>query len=806
MKVASLKERVRLLKDKVLNIRPSLCSERGRIVTESFEKTEGLPQLSRRAAAFKDTLENMSIHIAPGELIVGNQAGKPRAAPLFPEFSISFLEEELEDFPERPFDAFEVDDETRAVVKKISPYWKGKTHEDRVMALTRLVLPHDILVAWDEESFVLDDVVYVGVRKASGDGHIIPDYEKLLAQGFQGVIQEASKVAESLDLATDPDAYRNKLFLEAVKTSYEAAVNFVLRYSRLAKEMSTEATESRDDLRKLADVCQGIADRPPHSFQEALQLVYFIHLLIHIESNGHSVSLGRMDKHLYPYYKSDLDQGRLTRNEAVELVECFYLKLFELSKVRPWSETRYKSGYPLFMTITLGGQTKDGDDATNELTYVFLDALAETRLPQPTVILRVHSKSPHELVAHACEALAKHGGGLPAFFGDEVVVLALTRLGISPDEARDYAIVGCSEAVVPGKSLSIVGGTCYFNLLKMLEITLNGGVNPRTGTCLWRAEQPEGFKDVEHIFEAFCERASHYMRFIVPLTSVTSATDADLNPTPFASALLDWRLHVGRDISEGGGPNARYSHTIIQGHGAANVGNALYAIDRLVFKEKRLSLRELVRILGQNYCGPLGEFAKSEVLKLPKFGNDVDEVDSFVTRVAHVFAEELKKYTPWRGGVFGGSLQGLTANVPEGDVTGATPDGRLAGEPLADNISPSAGTDVNGPTAVLRSVSKIDHSRFVNGNILNLKLHPSMVDSRGNILRLAEMVRTFLVDLKGNQVQFNVVSAEELRKAQQEPHKYSNLVVKVAGYSAYFVTLEEKLQNQVIARTEHRAF
>jgi len=803
VKAAQLRDRVKYLRDRVFNSKPSLCPERGKIIAESYNRTEGLPQVIRRARAFQDVLENVSIYVMPEELIVGNHASKPRAAPLFPEFSVLFLEKELENFPSRPFDAFEINEELKGVIKEILPYWRGKTHEDRVVMLTRLVLPPLVLTAWDEEKFVLNDVVYAGVRKSSGDGHIIPNYPRLLTQGFKGVIEEASRTAVSLDYADDPDAYKKKLFLEAVKVSYEAAVNFVLRYAKLAVEMASKVTDWEEDLLKVAEICRKIAKEPPQTFHEALQFVYFIHLLLHIESNGHSVSLGRLDQYLYPFYRCDVEKGRLTREDALELIECFYLEIFELNKVRTWSETRYKSGYSLFMTVTLGGQTQTGEDATNELSHLFLEALAETRLPQPTVIVRVHSKSPGELIAYACETLIRHGGGLPAFFSDEVVVPALMSIGVSIEEARDYAIVGCSEAVVPGKSLSFCGGDCYFNLLKMLELALNGGVNPRTGVCLYPTKQPNELKDVEDIFEAFHEQLSYYMRVIVPLTSITSATDAELNPTPFASALIDYRMTIGRDVSEGGGPNARYSHTIIQGHGAANVGNALYAIDRLVFKEKMINLKEFLQVLGENYEGPLGEATRREILKLPKFGNDIDEVDVFVARIAHMFADELKRYKPWRGGVFGASLQSLTANVPEGEETGATPDGRLSGKALADNISPHAGTDINGPTAVLRSVSKIDHSRFINGNILNLRLHPTAVDSKENIFKLAEMIRTFLVDLKGNQIQFNIVSAEELRRAQKEPEKYRNLIVKVAGYSAYFVTLDRKLQDQIIARTEH---
>jgi formate C-acetyltransferase len=806
-----LRERVKYLCERVLNYKPSLCHERGKLITESYNRTEGIPQALRRAIALKDILEKMSIYIAPGELIVGNQASKPRAAPLFPEFSMSFLEEELEEFPKRPYDSFEVDEEVKKVIKEIAPYWRGKTHEDRVLQLARLILPPEVQKEWEEDKFRLNEVVYAGVRKASGDGHIIPNYARLLRQGFKGVIEEVNRVIASLDYNNDPNAFKKKAFLEAVKISYEAAINFVLRYAKLAKEMALKESdeERKKDLLKVAEVCQKITEGSPRTFYEALQLVYFIHLLLHIESNGHSVSLGRMDQYLYPFYRRDVEEGKLTREDALELIEWFYLKLYELNKVRPWPETRYKSGYPMFMTITLSGQTREGEDATNELSYLFLDALAETKLPQPTVVVRVHSETPDDFMTYASNVLIKHGGGLPAFFSDEVIIPALMNIGVPIEDARDYAIAGCSEAVVPGKSLSFTGGDCYFNLLKILEITLNGGVNPRTGVCLYLAKKPNEHKDIDDVIEEFRKQLSYYVSFIVPLTSITSATDAELNPTPFASGLINYRIEIGKDISEGGGPNTKYSHTIIQGHGIANVANSLYAIDRLVFKERIVDVKTFVEILRKNWKGPEGERLRRLVLSLPKYGNDVNDVDKLAARIARMFAEEVRKYKPWRGGVFGVSLQGLTANVPEGETTGATPDGRLAGEPLADNASTHAGTDMNGPTATLKSVSKIDHTLFVNGNILNLKFHPSaLMTPHGEIDELrvkkfAQMVKSFLIDLKGFQVQFNIVSADVLRRAQVEPEKYRNLIVKVAGYSAYFVSLDKSLQDQIIARTEH---
>jgi formate C-acetyltransferase len=770
-----------------------------------------MPQVVRRALALKEILENMSIYILKGELIVGNQASKPKAAPLFPEFSISFLVRELDEFPKRSYDPFEVSEDVRKAVLEITSYWYGKTHEDRVIYLTRLVLPEEVAKAFDFNSFILNDVIYAGVRKASGDGHIIPNYRKVLSIGLTGILEEVNNELRSLNLS-DPNSFRKRVFLEAIRIAYEGVLNFIRRYALLARELARKEEDVvwRDELLRIAEVCEDLTKGPPKTFREALQLVWFVHLILHIESNGHSVSLGRLDQYLYPFYKKDLDEGRITKDEALELIKCFLIKMNTLNKVRPWSETRYKSGYPLFMTITLGGQTPDGDDATNELTYLFLDALAETKLPQPTIIVRVHSKTPEDLLIHAVKTLIRHGGGLPAFFSDEVIVPALTNIGVPIEDARDYAIAGCSEAVIPGKSLSFTGGDCYFNLLKILEITLNGGCNPRTNVCLFKTKEPNDIKSIEEFIEEFRKQLAYYAQFIVPLTSITSATDADLNPTPFTSSLIDHRIELGADVSEGGGPNTRYSHTIIQGHGIANVANSLYAIEELVFRRGLITLDELRNVLLSNWAGYLGERLRKVVLNLPKYGNDVDDVDKYVKLIARMFYDEIvRKYRPWRGGVFGLSLQGLTANVPEGEVTGATPDGRLAGEPLADNASPHPGTDKNGVTAVLKSFAKIDHTLFINGNILNVKFHPStLVDQFGNIddvrvYRFTQLLKTFLVDLKGFQVQFNIVSADVLRAAQREPEKYPNLVVKVAGYSAYFVMLDRKLQEQIIARTEH---
>jgi pyruvate formate-lyase/glycerol dehydratase family glycyl radical enzyme len=805
-----MKTRIEKLRRTTIEAQPSICGERGRIVTESFRATQGEPQVIRRAIAFKDILEQMSIVIDPDELIVGNQASRINAAPLFPEFSIDFLLDEIDVFAKRPYDRFEIDAETKETIREIAPFWKGQTHEDRVVHTTRRFFPVELLVAWEEDKFRLNDILYNGVRKSAGDGHIIPDYFNMMVGGIPGVIREAKLTLSELNYQKDSDAFQKKLFLDAVVISYEAIQHWFLRYSELAESLSaTDLSENTESLLSVAQTCRNLAQTAPADFHEAIQLTYFIHLLLHIESNGHSISLGRVDQYLYPFYRRDIDGGVLTDEQVLELIDCLYIKISKFNKVRPWPETRLKSGAPMFMTLTLGGQTRDGKDAVNELTYRFLDALGDTRLPQPTPVVRVCSTTSNDLLIHSAQVLLRHGGGLPAFFSDEIIIPALMKMGIPQADAREYGIGGCSEAVIPGKTFSFTGGDCYFNFLKILEVLLNEGVNPRTGICLFPAKKLEEYDGIDDILVEFQRHLAKYMSYIVPLTAITSATDADLNPTPFSSGLLDYRIEMGKDMSFGGGKNALYSHTILQGHGTGDICNSLYALEQLVFKNKELTLREFSDVLRSNWEGERGLELQNRTRHIFKYGNDIDEVDRYAVQVSNMFAEEASKYTPWRGGKFGVSLQGLTANVPEGETVGATPDGREAHEALSDNISPHAGTDLNGPTSTLKSVSKVDHSLFVDGNILNLRFHPSVLlnsfgefdDQRGK--RFANMIKTYLVDLKGNQVQFNVLSSNELRQAQEKPEKYRDLIVKVAGYSAYFNSLDKGLQDQIIKRTEH---
>jgi formate C-acetyltransferase len=462
------------------------------------------------------------------------------------------------------------------------------------------------------------------------------------------------------------------------------------------------------------------------------------------------------------------------------------------------------SGCPLFQTLTLGGQTRDGAEAVNDLTYVCLEATGNMKLHQPTVIVRLYDGSPDALLQEASRAVLRHGGGMPGFFNDEVGIPMLLRLGVSLEDARDWAVMGCAEPQVGGRFNTGTGGTSHLNLLKLLELALHGGVNPSNGTRLCPTEGDlASFRSFDELMAAYQRQVQYYVAFMPLLDNVTSAAFAALTPTPLLSGLLEHRLAAGRDVSSGGDPG--YNLMPAFGLGVTNVANAMAAVRELVFEEKRLSGAELLEALDADFTGSRGEQIRQMLLNwAPKYGNDDDSVDQIARQVLNEFVAEIERYTPARGGHYAPTTQSLTVNVPYGKNVGATPDGRHAGEPLADNSSPSAGTDTHGPTATVKSVAKLDHVVVSNGTILNLKFHPTALHGEGRLWKFGNLIRSFF-DLKGFQVQFNVLSPEKLRDAQRHPERYRNLIVKVAGYSAYFTSLDKELQEQLIARTTYDA-
>jgi formate C-acetyltransferase len=639
---------------------------------------------------------------------------------------------------------------------------------------------------------------------STGDGHVIVNFEKILRVGLRGIVEEArEEMARAEKTITEHGSMRKKLFLESVILSQEAAVDFAKRYAQLAWSMAKEDKDStrRKELKTISQVCSRVPENPASNFWEALQSYWFVHLLLQIESNGHSMSFGRFDQYLYPYYERDLQEGKITEEQACELIECMFVKANEIKKIKQMSHTRKMHGYPLFQTLTIGGQRRDGTDATNALSYVVLEATKNVKLQEPTTVARIHPKTPMKFITACCECVIEHGGGLPGFFNDEVAIPLLMRTGVTLEDARDWAVDGCCEPIVPAKHNPINGGCCHHNLLKMFEMALNNGLNPRNGLMLCPGDGDLSSMDnFEKVVSAFKKQLSFYVKAQPILDTITSRAHADLNPCPFLSGLLDYRLQIGLDTEEGGPPN--YNNTLSICHGTVNVGNALAAMKKIVYDEEKVSPAQLREALEENFESEQGQMVRRLLMDAPKYGNDIDEVDYLVRDVLNWYVDEITSYIPVRGGHYCPSPQTLSANAYSGEIITATPDGRQAGDPTADNVSPSAGTDKNGATAVMKSVAKLDHARATNGTILNMKLHPTAVNGTERLAKFAALIRSFF-DLQGFQVQFNIVSADTLKKAKRTPVRYRNLVVKVAGYSALFVTLDEQLQDQIISRTEH---
>jgi pyruvate formate-lyase/glycerol dehydratase family glycyl radical enzyme len=795
--------RTERLKDRLLSAAPALCPDRAQLLTAAWRETEGQPTLTRRAAGFAAILREMRIYIQAGELLVGNQAGQPRAAPIFPEFAVGWLRHEIDDLPTRRLDPFQVSPDTKAALLPVMDYWQGKTHGDLVRSLTLQLLPQEALAAYDASASCVNQVLTNFGRTTSGDGHVAANHARVIRTGFTGLIGQVASLLSALDLRV-PENLGKKLFYQGVIVTLDAAIAFAGRYAALAERMAAEEIDRtrQAELRRIAEVCRRVPAHPARTFHEALQFYWFLQLLIQLESDGHSISLGRLDQCMYPYYAADLAADRLTRTGALELVECFWLKCYEINKVREWAATRSLSGYPMFQTVTLGGQTPEGADATNDLSYLCLEATGNLQLPQPTVVVRMHDRSPDEFLLAASRCVLAHGGGMPGFFSDEVAIPALLNVGLKLEDARDWCVMGCSEFQVAGKFNTGNGGLCHVNVLKILELALNGGVNPSNGQCPCPGEGTLAtFRSFEEVRSAFRTQLRYYLGLVPVMDGITSRVYEELTPTPFLSALIDYRLEIGRDVSTGGGPNYRNLQSFAQG--LTNVADSMAAIKKLVFEEKRLTGSELREALRTDFQGPHGEEIRQLLLhRAPKYGNDDDYVDLLAAEVFREFASEITSHTPPRGGYYGPSTQSVSGNVPQGQRVGATPDGRHAGAPLADNASPSPGADTKGPTAVLQSAAKLDYVLASNGTILNLKFHPSALRGEGQLRKFVALLRSF-VDLRGMQVQFNILSADVLRDAQLHPENYRNLVVKVAGYSALFSMLDKELQDQIIARTTH---
>ncbi|MCD6317640.1 glycyl radical protein [Candidatus Aerophobetes bacterium] len=789
-------DRISRIRKNLLATQPRICAERALLITESYKKTEGLPIVLRRAYALEKILEKMSIYIENDQLIVGNQASTPRAAPIFPEYSVNWIEKELDTFDKRSGDVFLIDEDTKEQLRSIFKYWKGKTHEDEVLRN----FPEEVKLAEKVGA------IHPGGITHTGDGHIIVNYKKILNQGFRGIIREAEEILNTLDL-TNPDDVRKMDFLQSVSIALRAAIKFAKRYAEKAKELAKEENNPRRkrELEKIAQICSWVPENAPRTFYEALQTVFFVHLIIQIESNGHSVSLGRFDQYLYPFYKEDTKKGILNKEEALELIACFFLKLNTINKVRPWSHTQFGVGYATYQNLVIGGVTPQGEDGTNELSYLCLEADKKVRLPQPNLSARYHDGCPMNFLIE-CAKLIRMGFGMPAMFNDEVIVPALLNIGVPVEDARDYAMVGCVTPVVPGKWNHRPTGMTFLNLGKILELALNNGKDPRTGIQLCPGNGDlKTFNSFEDVWKAWEKQLKFFTRLHIVADNICDLSLEKHDSDPFCSAFIDDCIKRGKTAKQGG---AIYDFTSGLLTGASTVGDSLAVIKKLVFEDKVVDAQELKEAMDRNWEGEKANKIRNMVLKVPKFGNDSDYVDSLVVKVYESYFKLIPNYRTTRYGQgpigcrWTPSTATISANTPFGGEVGATPDGRKAGEPLNEGASPFHGADQNGPTAAIKSVAKLPNVLMAGGQLLNLKFSPSALSGENNLRKFVSLLKTFF-DLKGFHVQFNVVSAEILKDAQKHPERYQDLIVRVAAYCALFVTLDPAVQNDIIARTEH---
>ena len=824
--------RIQRLIDHLYAKMPEIEADRAVLLTESYRSTEGEPVITRRAKAFQKICEELPIIIRPEELIVGSNSQAPRGCQVFPEYSYEWLESEFDTVETRSADPFYISEETKQRLRSVYPYWKGKTTSE----LATSYMTKETLTAMEHNIFTPGNYFYNGI------GHFTVKYEEVLAIGFDGIAAKA-KTALSACNPGDADYAKRSHFLNAVITSCNAAVTYAHRYAVLALDMAKQEPDSQRkmELLKIAENCAQVPGKPARNFYEACQSFWFVQMLLQTESSGHSISPGRFDQYMYPYYEKDIREGIITREKAQELLDCIWVKLNDLNKVRDAASAEGFAGYSLFQNLIVGGQTEEGEDATNDLSFMCLEAALHVMLPAPSLSIRVWNKTPDELLMKAAK-VTRTGIGLPAYYNDEVIIPAMMSRGVTLEDARTYNIIGCVEPQKGGKTDGW-HDAAFFNMCRPLEMVFFNGmengvqVGPRTGDV-------SQMKTFNEFYDAYKTQMNYFIELMVNADNAIDIAHAERCPLPFQSSMIDDCIGRGKSLQEGG---AIYNFTGPQGFGIANVSDSLYAIKQLVFEQKKITLAEWKEALADNYgkglsrqqieslttriaknladAGqPVGEKeiaavyqtvasqgispekkAKYDQLlewidQVPKYGNDIEEVDKFARDVAYTYTKPLNQYRNPRGGIFQAGLYPVSANVPLGAQTGATPDGRLANTPIADGIGPASGRDTHGPTAAVNSVAKIDHGIASNGTLLNQKFHPSALSGVEGLQKFCAFIRAFF-DQKGMHMQFNVVSRETLLDAQAHPDKYRNLVVRVAGYSALFTTLSKSLQDDIINRT-----
>ena len=798
--------RIQKLVDALYEHMPVIESARAKLITESYKETEGEPIITRRAKAFAHILHNIPIIIRDNELIVGSSTIAPRGCQTFPEFSYEWLEAELDTVATRTADPFEIAEETKAELKEADKYWKGKTTSE----LATSYMAPEAIKAIEHNIFTPGNYFYNGV------GHVTVKYWEVLETGFEGIMEKAQKELDGCSVG-DGNYARKSHFLEAVILSCKAVIDYAGRYAKLAQEIAAQTSDPvrKQELLVIAENCSRVPAKGAQNFYEACQSFWFVQQLLQMESSGHSISPGRFDQYMYPYYKKDMEAGTITREFAQELMDCIWVKLNDLNKCRDAASAEGFAGYSLFQNLIAGGQNKEGEDVTNDLSVMCIQASMHVHLPAPSLSVRVWNGSPHEFLIKAAE-LTRTGIGLPAYYNDEVIIPALQNRGLSLEDAREYNIIGCVEPQKAGKTEGW-HDAAFFNMCRPLELVFSNGMDKGEMVGIPTGDVTQ-MKTFDEFFDAYKKQMEYCISLLVNADNAIDVAHAERCPLPFLSCMIDDCLKEGKSVQEGG---AVYNFTGPQGFGIANMADGLFAIRKLVYEDKKVSMKELKEALAWNYdkgldaqsAGDMTEMIMKAMQKagrnvdastaegllktfmgmkpgeqktqrfkeihdmideVPKFGNDIPEVDYFAREVAYTYSKPLQKYNNPRGGKFQAGLYPVSANVPLGGQTGATPDGRYAHTPVADGVSPSAGKDVKGPTAAATSVSRLDHFIVSNGTLFNQKFHPSALSGREGLEKFVALIRGYF-DQKGMHMQFNVVDRQTLLDAQEHPEKYKHL-------------------------------
>ena len=793
----TLTKRMKDFREEVLDEKPYIDAERAILATEAYKENLNQPRVMVRAKMLEKILDHMSIYIEDKSLLAGNQATKNRNAPIFPEYTMEFVINELDRFEKRDGDVFYITEKTKEQLREIAPFWENNNLRARGEAL----LPEEVRVFMETGVFGMEG------KLNAGDAHLAVNYERILKDGLKGYEKRVKECKASLDL-TSPDSIDKYCFYNAVLIVLDAVRTFANRYSVLAKKLAEKELnqERKLELLEMSRICAKVPYEPAETFQEAVQSVWFIQLILQIESNGHSLSYGRFDQYMYPYYDRDIKNGNITEAEALELLTCLWIKTLTINKVRSQAHTLSSAGSPMYQNVTIAGQTTDKKDAVNDLSFLVLKSVAQTRLTQPNLTVRYH-KNINKQFLDECVEVMRLGFGMPALNNDEIIIPSFMDWGVKEEDAYNYSAIGCVETAVPGKWGYRCTGMSYINFPRMLLCTMNNGVDLTSNK---RFTKGYGYftemESYEELLKAWDKTVREITRYSVIVENVIDkASERDV-PDVLCSALTDDCIARGKTIKEGG---AVYDFISGLQVGIANMADCLAAIKKLVYEEKKITRQELWDAILDDFSSPENKKIQEMLIReAPKYGNDDDYVDQLIVEAYDSYIDEIEKYPNTRynrgpiGGIRYAGTSSISANVGQGMSTMATPDGRNAFEPLAEGCSPAHNSDKNGPTAVFKSVSKLRTNKITGGVLLNQKMTPQMLSTEENRQKLELLIQTFFNRLHGYHVQYNIVSKETLIDAQKHPEKHKDLIVRVAGYSAFFNVLSKKTQDDIIGRTE----